>query len=202
MYNPDKIIDPEIIINKFNGVDKKCVKIDIYNDEYKICETSSIGDNFWANSKSGVYGSGIGRTSDDPFKPVRTGLLGQMAYSKLFGDSVDLIYRHGGDKYDNLLGKYKVDIKCAMKNYNKGLVYYKSERGKFIPINKDIYVFGFVNNEDRNLKKCTIILVGYCTSKHLKNCNIVKGYKGNHYNYEVPFCKLRCILELINYKNI
>jgi hypothetical protein len=202
IYLPKTIDQPQPVKLEFDGKEKNCFFIDIAEEEYDLCEFYSQGSNFWGNSKPGAYGAGLGRTNDDKFKPARTGLLGQMAYGKLFGESVDLVYRFGGDDQDSLLGgKYKVDVKCPMKNYGKALIYHTNEWGRRIPVDKDIYVFGFIQSEDRVNKIATVVINGFSLKKDVENSDVKPGIKGNgHLNYEIYFSNLRPIEKLLKLK--
>jgi hypothetical protein len=183
----------------FNELEKECILVQICDKEYDACEVASC--NFWGNSKKGAYGVGLGRTDDDPYKPARTGLLGQMAFSKVIGESVDLEYREGGDKQDNLIGKYKFDMKCAMRNYGCALIYHTNEWGKKIPLDKDVYVLGYMESEDREKKIANVIIVGYALKEDVSKCLVKPGRKGRgHLNYEVPFGSLKPITHLIAIK--
>jgi hypothetical protein len=199
-YFPTIIHEPKIIKILFDNVEQFCIIVEINGEEYLACEQFSIGDNCWANSKSGIYGSGLGKTSVDQFKPVRVGALGQMAFGKIFGGPVDLVYRCGGDKYDTLLGKYTIDVKCSMKNNGFGLVYHKSSNGRLILLNKDIYVFGFINSENRELKTASVVLVGFLSKNGVSKSDIVFAHRGGHKNFHVKFSKLNSIINLLNYK--
>lgn len=195
MYVPIPIAHPQIQKQLFNGVEKDCVAVDIEGEEYIECEKAS--NKFWGNSKPGAYGAGLGATQDDPHKPARIGLLGQMAFGKLMNEPVDTEYRRGGDKQDNLIGEYKFDVKCAMTNYNKAFIYHTNEWGKRIPLDKDVYVCAYVESEDRTMKKARIIMVGFVLKEYVSNCLIQKGPKGNgHKNYVVPFSKVKSIIGL------
>lgn len=191
----------------FDGVKKKCILVEITGDDYRACELASRGENFWANSKVGAYGAGLCATEDDQYKPARVGLLGQMAYAKVFNLPVDLVYRKGGDKQDNLLtdnrGKtYKVDVKCAMNAGRKDqLIYHTNEWGKRIPLDKDIYVLSRIQSEDRAAEKAEVLLIGFVLNKDVSDCDVKPGRKGNgHLNYEVPFTKARPIANLLKAK--
>lgn len=203
-YLPKLIHKPQVVKRVFDGKEMDCVIVEVSGDEYELCEVASQEGNFWGNSKPGAYGAGLGKTKNDKFKPARTGLLGQMAYGKLFGEPVDLVYRKGGDKQDNLLGgKYRVDVKCPMKNYGKALIYHTNEWGKRIPVDKDIYVFGFVHSEDRENKKATVIMTGFTLKQDVKKADVQPGIKGNgHLNYEVPFSSLRSITKFLEFKKL
>jgi hypothetical protein len=48
-------------------------------------------------------------------KVTRIGLLGQMAFAKIFNQPMDFEYREKGDKYDNKIGSWTYDIN-AMRN--------------------------------------------------------------------------------------
>ena len=200
MYNPTIITQPQFTKQLFNGIEKECIVVKVEGPEYEECERASQGDNFWANSKKGVYGAGLGATDDDEFKPVRTGLLGQMAFGKLTGLPVDTEYRPGGDHHDNLICNKKFDMKCAMRNRGNQLIYHTSERGKRIPLDKDVYVCSYVEEENRAAKTATIIMTGFALRNQVGQCEVKQG-KGEHLNYVLFYDTLRPIKELINLVN-
>ena len=202
--HPTQIAEPNVVKQLFGSVEKDCIMVEIEGAEYAACEAASSGKNFWGNSKTGAYGSGLGKTNDDEFKPARTGLLGQMAFAKIFNQLMDLEYRKGGDKYDNKIGKYTYDIKCAMKNRGEGLIQHTNEFGKKNEqaLSKDIYVFAYVEFEDRKQQNCKIVIVGYATRQDIQECETKTGYRGvGHLNYVAPFSKLRSIVKLLQLKN-
>lgn len=196
LYQP-KTITPTVEKRSFDGVEKECFIVEVNGDEYEMCEKTA--PKMWSNKKPGTYGAGLGRTEDDPHKPMRTGLLGQMAFGKVFDLPVDLVYREKGDKQDNLIGgKYKVDVKCAMRDYGTQLIYHTNEWGKRIPLDKDIYIQSFIESEDRVAKTAKIVIVGFVTKDIVKTCEVKPGRKGNgHKNYEVPFSIARPITLLL-----
>lgn len=195
-YMPQFVNEYQIIEETFNGSKRRCIPVNIDAHEYELCENTS--NKWWANSKTGTYGRGLCRTSDDPCKPVRTGLLGQMAYGKLFHAPVDLAYRRGGDAYDTLIGdNLKVDIKCATRNYGKGLIYQRNEWGDVIPVDKDIYVFSYVQSDDRINRAAVVIMVGFMLNTDVKQCPVKPGKYGRHFNYEVHLDCVRSIVGLL-----
>lgn len=201
--NPKQIVEPIVVKQLFDNIEKDCIMVEIEGAEYAACEAASSGKNFWGNSKPGAYGSGLGKTDDDEFKPARTGLLGQMAFAKIFNQQVDLEYRKGGDKYDNKIGRYTYDIKCAMKNRGEGLIQHTNEFGKKNEqaLSKDIYVLAYVESEDRKQQKCKIIFAGYASKQDIQECETKIGYRGSgHLNYVVAFSKLKSIVKLLQLK--
>ena len=201
VYYPKLIENPHTVTKMFDGEGKECFVIDISGNDYKVCEQTSCGNNFWGNSKPGAYGAGLGSTSDDKYKPARTGLLGQMAFGKLFGEPVDLVYRKGGDKQDNLIGKYKWDMKCAMYKRENTYIYHTNEWGKRMPVDKHIYVMSYIDSEDRINSSAKVVIVGFMLNEHVKECGIAPGKKGKgHLNYEVPFRDLLSIVKLLEAK--
>lgn len=201
--NPKQIVEPIVVKQLFDNIEKDCIMVEIEGAEYAACEAASSGKNFWGNSKPGAYGSGLGKTDDDEFKPARTGLLGQMAFAKIFNQQVDLEYRKGGDKYDNKIGRYTYDIKCAMKNRGEGLIQHTNEFGKKNEqaLSKDIYVLAYVESEDRKQQKCKIIFAGYASKQDIQECETKTGYRGSgHLNYVVAFSKLKSIVKLLQLK--
>jgi hypothetical protein len=202
MYSPVKILEPQIVKRQFNGKEKECIIVKIEGQEYEECERASQGENFWGNSKPGAYGAGLGATKDDKFKPARTGLLGQMAFGKLTGFPVDTTYRRGGDRQDNLVFGYKADMKCAMQRRDDVLIYHTNEWGKKIPLDKDIYVCAYVEQENRIDKNATIVMTGFALKKDVAECKVEPGRKGNgHLNYVVSVDTLRPITKLIQEVN-
>lgn len=196
-------MEPTVVKQLFSGIEKDCIVVEVSGNEYDACVNASIGKKFWGNSKPGAYGSGLGKTDDDEFKPARTGLLGQMAFAKIFNQPVDLEYRKGGDKFDNKIGKYTYDVKCAMRNRGEGLIQHTNEFGKKNEqaLSKDFYIFAYIESEDRIRKICKIVIVGYATRQDIQECETKTGYRGNgHLNYVPRFGKLRSIVKLLELK--
>jgi hypothetical protein len=179
------------------------IKVFINLSEYSSCEDFS--QSCWTtekikNNSGDKYSVGVCSAEDDPYFPIRVGKLGEVAFSKYFGLKVDFGYKYRGDSFDFKLGHFTVDIKTSIKNYGKGFIYCKSSTGCNIPINKDIYVFSYLEQEDRVNKFANICLVGYCIKKDIKYFPVRQGYKGsNHRNYEISFDKLVDIQNLKNW---
>ena len=199
LYTPQPLSELDWITQEFDGKLVDCLAVDVSGHDYELCEEASC--KFWANEKPGVYGAGLGRTDDDPRKPVRVGLLGQMAFAKIFADKVDLVYRKGGDSYDNRIGGKKFDVKCAMKNYGVNLILHTTERGHRQRLNKDIYVCSYIESEDREARIAEVMFVGFATPKGIAKCEVLPGRKGaGHLNYEVPFSKMYPMAKLMGWK--
>lgn len=212
MYRPNKIDIPILktlclgaftktnnlgITKRYENCTKTYAEIPIDIQEYIVCENAA--KTFWANKKKGIYGSGLIATEEDKSKPVRVGLLGQMAFAKFIGDVVDTEYREGGDEYDNIIENKKYDIKCSAYNRSQGLVYALNANGVYQAPTKDYYVFGHLDYEDVNSKRAQVALVGFITKEDLVNKSYVekspvRGAK--HYNYVVPYNILANIEEL------
>lgn len=185
------------IINRFyNRKEVECIVVDIEENEYIACEKAA--NNYWSSGKKGFFGAGTINTKDDETKTERTGLLGQMAFGKLVNEPVDLVYRRYGDEHDNLiLNKYKVDVKCAARDYGANLIQKTNEFGVEQRMNKDIYVCSYVKSEDRNKKKAVVVAVGFCLLKDVLNAKVAPARRGNHINYEIYFHKLQPMTKLI-----
>ncbi len=148
----------------------------------------------WSNTKTGKYGKGILNTKDDKFKVERIGLLGEIAFAKLFNLKTDFEYRKGGDKYDFVLNGKAIDVKVAAKfpEYRKGLILRRSERGYEIKVSKDIYVFGYLKSES------IVTFVGYQHKSFIEKLPIVDSRIRffAHKNCEVNYDDLICLKEL------
>lgn len=200
MYTVDPIIYPTISTKKIcNGSPIECYIVELEHHEWQACHDASVGDKFWGNSKAGAYGKGLCGTSDDPFKPARTGLIGQVAFAKLFYQKADLEYRKGGDSHDTMLGAATCDIKCATRNRGEGLIQKTNEFGaeNHRALSKDIYVFGYVEDEDIEKKEVTVAFVGFAFRWDVAACKVADGYRGKgHKNYVVPYQGLHSITKL------
>ena len=195
MYYPKKVTG-ELVTRVFDGVKKECLLVEVSGENYRACVHAS-GD-FWGNDKPGDYGNGLCRTFDDDHKPARTGFIGQMAYGMLTGTVVDLERRNGGDKYDSLLGKFKIDVKCPTYNYGAVLVYQRNEWGKLIPLDKDIFILSYIESENREKQTANVVVVGFMLKDDVRQCDIKPGRKGKgHLNYELPFSKAKPIVEYL-----
>jgi len=196
--HPVQIIEPTVVEKVFDGTKIDCIVVEVYGDEYDACVKAS--EKYWGNSKPGVYGAGLGNTDGDKFKTPRTGLLGQMAFAKIFNQPVDLEYRKGGDKFDNKIGDYTYDIKCAMWNKGRNLIQHTNEFGQKNQqaLSKDCYILSYIESEDRMRKKCKIVIVGFATKKDIQECETNVGRAG-HLNYVVPFSEARSIVKLLTF---
>lgn len=197
---PTQISEPHIVKRLFNEMfnekEQDCILVCIENHEYNACDAASR--NFWASSKGGIYGKGLLNSENDPCKTERIGLLGQMAFSKLIDEPVDLVYREFGDKQDNLIfNKYKIDIKCAARNYGANLIQKTNEFGREQKIDKHIYVGSFLESENREEKKAEILLVGFCLQEDVLKAKVAPARRGRHINYEIPFEQMRPITKLV-----
>lgn len=176
-----------------------CVLVSIAKKEYESCDKASM--NFWGNSKTGKYGKGLCNTEEDPFKTARVGYLGQMAFSKLIGTKCDLKYRKYGDKQDDLIGKYKVDVKCSTWRSGQCLIL-RSKEGKICKVDKDFYVSSFIDYECREKKIAEVGISGFILKSDIVNLKTAQG-KGDNTNYVVTLNDLRPIWKLTDlYKAI
>lgn len=190
MYTPVRV-NP-VILGKY-------FKVRISGKEYQECVRCSKGDNFWGNSKRGLYGQGLCRSDDDPFRPARLGKLGEMAFAKIFGTEFDNEYRKKGDKYDFKMKGYSIDLKTSnpWRKSGPGLIMRYNERGYSIPLSKDIYVFSYCAFDNLEKEMADIVFVGYCMKSDLDDFPVKNGYKGGkHKNIEVPFESLVPIQKL------
>lgn len=163
--------------------------VELSKDEYQICDEQSR--NRWSNKKKGKWGKGIINRPDDPYYAERAGLIGEMAFAKLTRKPIDLRYKVGGFDKDFTIGNNTIELKVATKlyEYRRGLVKSHDCNGKPTKINSDIYVFGIVENENKNKKTAMVSFLGYVYKDELLNMPIrsARTNKSRHYNYEVKY---------------
>lgn len=191
LYKPLPV-EPEIRSVLFNNIKRDLFCVDVYGKEYNICEEAA--GNWWCKDKPGFYGQEMANTKEDKNKTIRTGIIGEMGYGKIFNLPVDLKRREFGKDDDFIMGPNKtIDVKTATYNYGSGLIYAKNEKGIDIPLKVDIYVFGFIENEDRIKKSATVVFVGYAMKEFVSKLKPVKGEKdvATHMNYKVAYDDLQ-----------
>jgi hypothetical protein len=195
-YYPQLII-PSYIILKINKKEIKVTKITIIEEEYDICEKCEL----WCSNKKGNWGSGLINSKDDKHKAERTGLLGEMAFSKISSLPVNIEYCEGGKDNDFCItsGKSKIDVKTAAQKpkYNAGLVRCASESKKEISLRSDLYVFGYIEKELKQEKIAVVVLVGGEYSENIIKMPVRKAKMGYHYNYEIKYNQLIPIENLL-----
>ena len=183
-----KTYTPKIIQNP-NKTEEGHFIVDICGDEYQMCINSS--GNFWANEKEGgEWDPGLISVEGDEHKPVRTGLLVEVAFAKLFGVPVNFEYSFGGVANDFSFGNLTVDTKCARYNYGAGLIRAEDEWGRKTPLVSDVYAFGYIIEEDRVNLKVQVALVGSIPKEDVEGYPIKKARKGKHKNYDIPYKEL------------
>jgi|694.fasta_scaffold18657_10 hypothetical protein len=196
-YYTGKKSKPKLMKLTFGDVEKVVYKIDIADEEYEICE--SFSSNMWANKKTGTYGRGLANTKEDPYKVERTGKIGELAFSKVFGLPVDFTYREGGDKYDFIDASNKtIDIKTSMKRpwYDAGLIRATNEGKIPMNLNCDLYVFAYLLLDEKSKKQASVILIGASEKEEIIKREKFPARKGSHLNYEVPYKEMISIRDL------
>lgn len=200
LYYPAQIIprDTFLILQK-HTLPLEIFSIDISGDEYRICENFS--HNMWCSKKQGMWGRGIINTKDDQTKAERIGILGEMAFAKIYGLGLDIEYRKGGKTIDFLsCDNKKIEIKTAHKKpkYEAGLV-------KCLKTMKaDIYIFGYVDKDDKEKAEATVVFVGFDYKENIIKNQKMKAKVGHHQNYELSYEKLipiKLFGDLINVKS-
>lgn len=165
------------------------VEVIVSGEDYRICDECEL----WCSKKKGNWGSGLINSDEDKHKAERTGLLGEMAFSKLSGLPINIEYQEGGSNNDFCLttAKSKIDIKTAYRRpkYNAGLIRCGTN-GKTIKLKSDIYIFGYVEKDLRQEKIAQIILVGGEYRENILKKKPQKARLGHHINYEVEYDQL------------
>jgi hypothetical protein len=192
---------PFVKTHRIGRLDIDCVTVKLTPEEWKVCH--DVSSNMWANSKTGHYGKGLINTKEDPYFAERVGKLGEVAFSKISGLPVDTKYKDKGDDFDFITDAGKIDIKtsCKLPSYKKLLVTGATSTRKLYDIKSDIFVSAFLAYEDREARKATIVIVGWCNKDQLMKGGLQKGRAGKHFNYEVHYRNLRPIAELLEMIN-
>lgn len=168
------------------------VEVNVTGEDYLQCEEFSTV--MWAREKTGFYGKGILNSTDDPYKAQRIGCLGEMALSKLLSIPPNFSYKENGEKEDFTVGDKTIDVKTAASNYGAGLIRVVNEKGSFIPLECNYYLFGYLQAEDRSIKGAKVALIGYLDRPTIVNSYaVVKARKGTHQNYEIPYSDLNSL---------
>jgi len=159
----------------------------VSGSDYELCDYTS--HNLWANKKTGVFGRGLINEKSDERRVERTGLLGEMAYSRLINQPVNLEYKEFGEKHDFVVNGKTVDIKTQTQcsRHCESFIYAKDKIAP-LPLLSDFYIFSFVEKENRVEQYAEIVFVGY-----IKRENISTKLKpspireASHYNYVVKY---------------
>lgn len=196
LYEP-LLVEPKIKTIFFNHVKKECFSVMVSGEEYVTGEQSA--EWWWSKSKPGFYGQGLANSKEDGNRTIRTGVIGEIGFGKIFNLPIDLGYVKNGKDQDFIIGPNEtIDVKTATYNYGCVCIQAINEKKIKIPLKADIYVGGFLQNEDRNKKSVEVIFVGYI-KKEFINPNPVKARKegATHMNYEVPYKDLQPIKLLL-----
>lgn len=185
------LIDTKIEKVLSNGVFKKFYHILLKKDEYKTCVDCAC--NMWANEKDGSkLNRGLLNSKRDPYRTERIGRLCEMGFGKLFDMPIDTEYKKFGDTMDFLYKKKKINVKGAARypSWEAGLVLACNNQGRKSELKQDIYVFGYMKNENKEQETANIVLVGYQTREFILRMKPVPARLEDHYNYEVPYSDL------------
>lgn len=174
------------------------MKIQIPPKLYEKCNLCS--QNRWSNKKTGHFGRGLINSKDDPCKVERIGLLGEAALAQYINQKVDYEYKEGGTPFDFNLNGLNIDIKTAARNYGCGLIRAVSDRGSVVELKSDIYVFAYLEVENRDEKMATVVLTGWEEKCKIEKMKTVPARIGNHLNYELSYQNLNPIETLKNFR--
>lgn len=172
------------------------MKIQISQQLYEKCDKHS--QNRWSNKKKGFFGRGMINSNDDPCKVERIGLLGEAALALYINQKVDYEYREGGAPFDFNIGGLNLDLKTAARNYGCGLIRAVSDRGTVIELKSDVYVFAYLERENKDEKSASIVLTGWLERCKIQTQSVVPARVGKHYNYECKYTNLNPIETLKN----
>ena len=187
---------------RFNDkISREVCVVEITAEEYLYVEEAV--ENWWLNQKHGEWGEGLANNTEegDGKKAQRIGLLGEVAFAKIFQVLVQVGYEFRGNDYDfDFLGE-TWEMKTALCNREAGLVRVISDTGVELPLSADNYIFAYLVSEDKEQKCAKIALVGTITKDLLQEQPIVPARKGFHQNREAPYDLLTPIQDLWNMNN-
>jgi hypothetical protein len=180
---------------------KNCALVVVEGEEHEVADDFS--QNMWTKEKpDGFWNKGMLNTEKDKFKTERTGILGEIAFAKIFGLPVNIQYKKNGEPYDFILNGKKLDIKTSRsKRIHSGLVRGQNKNGEKILLLCDIYFFCILVSEDRENKHAEILLVGLTGKKDLCKGGLYPSKRKltEHLNYEIEYKNLHKTLDLFNY---
>ena len=173
----------------------------------------------WSKKNNEFYrwGAGIVNTDSMPYKAELIGMLGEVAFSKVSGLSVDSEYKKNGNNYDFLAcisssnRKVNIEVKTRMKDY--GDVYIKrfDENNRKVKLKSDIYVFCHIKElwkeiqknilDKKELKSILIKIDEVISKKRLKQKKIKPAFNGTHKNLVCSVSELAQIDKLIEIIN-
>lgn len=142
-------------------------RVGIPPDEYRECVKSSLILN--CSTKTGKWGRGYRNTEDDPRHVERAGKLGEVAWSKIFGTSVDMTKLPDGksDEFDTVFLGVTIDVKTSLDRLYDYSVQYIDNHGNDKPLSSEMYVFAFMESEDRTKEVASVVFVGWATRTEL-----------------------------------
>ena len=184
----------EITNLMIGDVIRECFRVRIGKEDIKYYSEKGNNYSIWEKEKSDY------RDATPNALPV--GILGELAFAKVFNMPMDTDYKRGGDRCDFIINKnIKVDVKTSMtwKKYKSPKCFVRvGEKGKEYPIDKDIYVTNIL--EEFGDDKCIISLVGYITGKRVNDLSNVESKKyENVINKEIPILETEPISKMYNY---
>ena len=178
------------------GLQKECLLVKVAGSNYRECVRAS--KIFAANNFKGAYGKGLISDEKDPYKTTRVGLLGEMAFGIITNKPVNTEYKEHGDSADFWINGNMLDVKCASKKIPINYILHTNEYGKKLYLKQCIFVYAFLENEDRSDECSEIVLTGFNSEIEVSRSPVRRGKRGKgHLNYEVSFASTYPIHELI-----
>ena len=187
LYYPNYIENPVIDVRNLDGSDKECFVVDIDNRDIDMCKKYRTA----VSNKPGTYGRGLLNTKKKGVTET-VGLLGEIAFGKVFNLPVDVSYSSGGDFGDFKLIDKILDLKTAQTNYGKVLIQACNEFGYDIKMKSNMYAGAYMEGEYG-----PVVIVGWQTRKYISSKPIVPAIRGTHYNRELLYSEMLSIKELL-----
>lgn len=199
---------PTIKTQLVDGVLKEWWLVGVKDEEYQLCDKYSR--NRWSNTKPGKFGKGLANKPTDPYLVPRVGLLGETGGGKILSHPVDFRYIRGGDKTDWTISStdetcnYKTQRKFYTESYpwhHHAWIRVVDDRGNDVSLKQDIYIFGFLQAENRLTCRALVVLVGWLYKTQFQIGGeflypVKMAITGKHKNIYIPYADMRSMQEL------
>jgi hypothetical protein len=170
----------------------------------------------WSKKNNEFYrwGAGMINTDKMPYKAELVGIVGEIAFSKVSGLSVDTEYKKSGNSYDfyaqinTSKRDVNIEVKTRLRDYGDVYVKRYDENNRSVNLKSDIYVFCHLKTSWNKIEKSILNqeeidnikvgIDGVISKKKLEQQEIKPAFNGTHKNLVCSVDDLAEIDRLIN----